>query len=698
MQQVVYYKNKVCFEANLLWRNNIISFSNYKKMVIRNKIQVLHRACLSYPALVAWNSFPDEYKGDVISVLGADPARLAKRNILSQYLHFDEKACQFFADYLIDGKTRRLPEDTQREYTANAIVLNAVHIVAQNKKAFKRALSGTNLNKSVWASIAENVMELDREEYPHSLPEHWRRLMDRYKKHYSNGKLNYESLIHPNFMNKSAAKVKDEKQEAFLIKLVSHTNNLDCAQVAAVYNMTASMKGWKPITPATVGVWREKYELETHPGRRGIKDTLNNKLMQQKRSRPSLPMLFWSLDGWKAELLYQETKTDKDGHSTTTYHNRLTLVAVLDTYNNYPIGYAIGEQESPALITEALRNAVKHTEELFGKRYRSQQVQSDRYQIKVMTPIYEAVAKHVTPASVGNAKSKPVEPGFKEINKYCQLHFANWSGYGVTSKKENQPNTEHLNKIRHSFPDKEECLRQLIGTVEHFRSERVQDYMEGWKRMPEVDKLPMDTMNYLRYFGSIRLDRSKEVIENSLTGPGVVATIEGVERTYDSFDLEFRRHGSEKWILRYDHSDLSRVLATNKDGTLQFLLEEKYIQPMALYDRKPGDAEQKKRTEDYNRDVVGYITDYNVNRDKLVDTVFEETPELNDTLAKMLLTDSRGQHKDNLSRQLAIQSAQKAEVKAQRKQEQSEESDFARQRQEYLSKKVDLSKYLEMVD
>jgi hypothetical protein len=61
--------------------------------------------------------------------------------------------------------------------------------------------------------------------------------------------------------------------------------------------------------------------------------------------------------------------------------------------------------------------------------------------------LYSAIANKVTPARVGNAKAKVIEPYFKRLNKnYCQL-LPNWSGFGVTAKKESQPNAEFLNKI-----------------------------------------------------------------------------------------------------------------------------------------------------------------------------------------------------------------------------------------------------------
>ena len=149
-----------------------------------------------------------------------------------------------------------------------------------------------------------------------------------------------------------------------------------------------------------------------------------------------MPMLYWSIDGWDAELYYRRSVTDKKGHTVVTYNNRLTIVVVLDPCGDYPVGYAIGERESPELIRTALRNAVNHTEQLFGQRYRTGQLQSDHYALKNLAPVYGVVGEKVTPARVGNAKAKVVEPYFRRLNKnYCQ-YMRNWSGFGLTARKE----------------------------------------------------------------------------------------------------------------------------------------------------------------------------------------------------------------------------------------------------------------------
>src|SRR5690606_39049944 len=90
---------------------------------------------------------------------------------------------------------------------------------------------------------------------------------------------------------------------------------------------------------------------------------------------------------------------------------------------------------------------------------------------------------------------------------------------------------------------------------------------------------------------------------NKFRGDGLTPTILGIERAYDTFDLSFRKYMHEDWMVFYDEDDLSKVLVSNAKsqngklveeiGNLEFILEEKYIQPMALADQKTGDTEQR---------------------------------------------------------------------------------------------------------
>lgn len=375
--------------------------------------------------------------------------------------------------------------------------------------------------------------------------------------------------------------------------------------------------------------------------------------MQVKRSRPTAPFLMCSLDGWTVELLYQKTRTDKKGHNVTTYTNRLTIVVVLDPCVDYPMGYAVGDHECPELIKAALRNAAIHSREITGEMLRYNQVQSDRYAIKSMTELYAVLGDKVIPAQAHNAKAKPVEPYFNHLNTtYCQL-CPNWSGFGVTTNPKRQPNSEALNKRRHSFPDEAGLRAQIDEMMRLERQQKIGKLMEKLANLKPEHRLPMSREMYLLNFGA------ETGFKNVLEGCGLRPTILGMKRDYDCFDLTFRDHASERWTVKYDPDDLHEVLAVSEDGTRRYMLEEKYVQPMALADRKPGDAEQLQRVHDYNkaleaetgRRLADHFEDARRVIERAAELPIHGTPALGACIEdRLLLTDSRGQHKDNRSR------------------------------------------------
>jgi hypothetical protein len=417
MDALEYYNNMLCIQGNWLINNDLVSESNYKQLCARNQLRVVRRGGNGRTALVDYNSIPARYKEEIAKKLGGDPTKITVLDVFVGLIVPDVRARDFYDGFVKpDGK--HLTGELIGEYYTNAIVLNATWKAISEKRGLRRS-SGNRVG-GVRRSVFECVRGLHglygsegNPLYPHTLPDTDDRLgrtLNGYRKE------GYVFLIHGGIGRRNAAKVDDDVKESVLIELIGDGRNLDFTQVAELYNIIADKRGWKRITASAVRVWAERYDLETYPGRHGGTAFKSLKTMQAKRSKPSCALYFWSVDGWDVELLYQERVEDRKGNVRTTYHNRPTVVVVLDPSVNYPIGYAIGRYETPTLIRSALRNAVHHTAELFGRRYRTMQLQSDRYQLSAMLPFYEVVSERVTPASVRNAKTKPVERHFGVIN------------------------------------------------------------------------------------------------------------------------------------------------------------------------------------------------------------------------------------------------------------------------------------------
>lgn len=632
---VEYVDNKLCVEAGWMVDEGIVSYDTYKNYAKRNKIRVLRRGCRNTPAMIDYESMPERLKREVVNKIGHHPYEEVRRSQLEMAIEHDAELARFFDEHTFNNG-RRLPKETKIEYYNNAIVLRGIHRMLTEKKALWKA-KGKRLTVN-WNEVSEGCRELNRKLYGHTLPANARRLQDKYKEFVKEGP---GVLIHKNFNNTNAARIEEGINEDMALMLISDQRQLSNTRIMRLYNTVAEGMGWGKITAGTVANLREKFDTTTYGRRRGVTAFSNKKAMMVKRSRPTAPLYYLTLDGWDAELMYRNVKTnEKTGHSSTTYHNRATVVVVLDPVCKYPLGYAVGENESPALIKAALRNAMQHTRELFGRMYRAHQLQSDRYQIKAMLPLYGGIAEKVTPARAHNAKAKVIEPWFKYLNtKYCQMEL-NWSGYGITTNPENQPNPDFLNKIKKHFPDFEGVCFQIQGMIEAERSELRDAYLKMWAEVKDEDKIEFSEESYLMYFG----ERTSRTILMQPTG--LHPMILGQRRDYECFDLSFRDHLSVQWTVRYDPDNLQKILVTNESESLRYVMEEKYVQPMALKDRKPGDAQALQRVRDFNEALTEKVSNRIAEMENNVQDFIHMLPQL-ETINRLMITDSKGQHKDH---------------------------------------------------
>ncbi|QGN21583.1 hypothetical protein [Elizabethkingia anophelis] len=675
-----FYHNTLVIPGRALYEDlGVMSKSNYDKQCSSGKLNKVRTAGgLDNTALVEFESIPERFRVEIVRKLGFPPKKEAQHLIL-KYYKTDYEAIDFFANYLLEDY-RRLSPEKQDEYVRNAQMIQAVDAYMKDMKAFRKSRGGS-ITK-IWQEAAIAVKEV-KDQIGHTLPGTDRRLRDKLAEFAEHS---YKSLISDNYGKKKAIKVKNATQEALLRQLLRDHRNLDNEQIAMIYNSVAKIQGFPELSAGTIGNYRKKWNLLVYAGTNGEKAFNDNIGMQVKRKAPSAPLLFWTVDGWDIELLYQRQTVNLKGEKVTTYHNRLTMVVVLDPVIKYPIGYAIGREESSGLIQQALRNAILHTEELFGQKHKVLQIQSDNYSKKTMTPIYEMMSKKFTPAKVGNAKSKIIEPWFKFFNKkYCQL-APNWSGHGVKFKT--QPNEEYLNKIRHSFPDENGCITQIVTMIEIERERLKEQYIEAYNNMHEDAKKEISNQDFLLHFGETT------GYTNKVNHNGLHIAINGKKHEYDSFDINFRMHSHLDWTIKYDSNNLNEVLAYNEDHNISFMLQEKYVQPMALYDRKEGDAEELSRIGQFNKEIKQVILDTQADDYKEVNQMFIQHPELDGTLAKMVIVDSKGQHKDQRNSK-RIDRSKKLLNQQEKKIEKKEAFSWDKEHENYIKNKVNTSKYFD---
>ncbi|MGY0034411.1 hypothetical protein [Pedobacter sp. NJ-S-72] len=675
---------------NIVGDNAIISRYKYVNLKNAKKLITVRMGCRSNDALYAFDSLPMDIRQKAASKY-KDVVKTAQQEPIKKILQQDYKALSFFTNYTLPNGNH-LKENTIREYTATAVALNTIIKLQSDTKAWRQALGGS-VNQTGSLSTLLELLDSLQSKWGWKLPAGERAVRGKLSKYRASG---YESIISGKLCNENAAKVVETEQEAALRRIMAVARNFDDMQVTNLYNMTAQAAGWKKITKGTVANKRSEWQMYADAGSRGKSHHDNNThaMQHNKRRAPKAPLLYWTVDGWDVELLYQKVvqRIDSEGKvsNRTEYHHRLTAVVVLDPCGKYPIGYAIGTHETPALIRQALRNAVSHTKELFGEYHHVHQLQTDRYGKGALTPFYEAISETYTPARAHNAKAKVIEPYFKHLNKnHCQIR-QNWSGFGVTARKENQPNAEFLNKIQKSHPDQDGCIQQIIEMIEAERKSKVTAYLKAYENLSDAHKFTLSQDEVLHRLG----ETSTRNNTNKLYGHGVPLQINKQKYVYDTFDPEFRHHRNQDWILRYDPANMSQVLATNDDGSLRFMLEEKFEQPMALAERQNGDAEQLSKVNQFNKAIVQDILDTQENDFNELNDLFNRVPSLQDTLAKLLLVDSNGQHKDNKSHARLMQQANKKQMQIEQKAEKQNQKEQLSKREAFLDSKIDINDFL----
>ena len=642
----------------------------------------LRMPSLGFDSLIEFDSLSVEWR-DRITVKFGKPVEQIKESWFAKHYLADKEAFNYYVAYRYgDRNDKKLTLELVEKYTYNASVLNTVIAVKTNRKAYAKALGGVSFN--IWESLSKDVNAF--RDVAHSLPtkpDTLRHKVTRYKKE------SYDALISGKLKLKNAQKVKEKEQFALLEELINKHTNLDNVFIADTYNLVASRMSWDAITAGTVANFKDQRKLETFAGRKGKKGLKTKMLMQHKRFAPTSAMKYWTLDGWDVELLYQKKTINKDGHNVTTYHNRVTMVVVLDPSHKYPIGYAIGDRETPTLIKTAIQNAVIHTKELFGSYLQPHELQSDNYQIKNLRPYYEKASPNFNPAGVGNSQAKVIEPWFNYLNtKRCRI-YDNWSGFNTNTGSVNQPNAEVMNKLKKNFPTREELENQITYIMNQERQSKVGEYVQSFANTAQEFRHIMSEETFL-----LNLGHKTEL--NTLRGEGLRVTINKEYRWFDSFDINFRKHSTEKWTVNYLEADLNKSIAVSKDGSYRFPVLEKYVGGMALADITEEDEVQRKKIGDFNKETTTYIKENAIERAEIVENLFAMNPHLNDTTAKLLITDSLGQHKIHKRKESkAVKSGKKKIVTIEAKEVKKQEKTFENKQMEYLSNKVDISNYLD---
>lgn len=596
---MIIQEGRLLVEFSELVGEDMLSKPAYDKACRVGRITVVQKGGNGHPALIDWSSLPERYKAIVRHHLGGDPEELAQQQHVERHLLLlpeDEQCIEGFRGSnglgLAEGKRQQLRK-------AAAIMHMLATADAVMREGGTRAMLATfgmpamQLKQAVLAYVKAN-----RSRLPAQFPTSFSRLEARKRAYLAakaTGQPGATTLIHGGQGNANRAKLHTEEQRRVLLLVCSRHQNHSLRRNATDYNTIAKAQGWPTITANTVKAFLAN-------GEHGRAATIHAKGLGQyhntygivvHRSRPSQPTYLWVHDGTDYELLYR-----KEAGGKTTYHHRKKVVVVVDPHNNwYPVGYAIGEEDTIELTQAAVRDAVRHMRELTGHYCLPYQVQSDRMGHKALGEWYGRMEVKYTPASARNSRSKVVEPWFKHHNDTYVNRNYNWSGHNVTSRKENQPSPDALNSLRKLFPDEHGVIAQIHEAIAAERAAKGAAFRQALAAMPAGELRTLSHQRYLELFGV------QHPWTNELTNRGLCPTIGGEERPYQLLSAEFQRELGATFQLTYDPQDLSTVLATSLDGLRRYLVPQWQPVPMALKDHTPETRQQLAEVEGFKREL-----------------------------------------------------------------------------------------------
>lgn len=162
------------------------------------------------PALLQFDKLRSDLKLKLKEKYGHDLEAAMRRNKLAEMIEPDLAAARFYADYQFDDGSNLKPE-RQAEYNANAMVLNAVGKLVSDRRGKLKSIG--NACSMLWNEASEAVNNLDRQQFPHSLPSNPLRLKEKYRNYIDHG---YLHLVHKGKGNANAKKVNGAAERLIL--------------------------------------------------------------------------------------------------------------------------------------------------------------------------------------------------------------------------------------------------------------------------------------------------------------------------------------------------------------------------------------------------------------------------------------------------------------------------------------------------
>lgn len=556
--------------------------------------------------LIEYESLKPARKKVITDKYGNPYEYLAKQPILD-LIDWDYKAQTFYSEYVLpngdmlpntDVSPKGKPQINYVErYTKAASWLTAIDKLTSDKRALKQLLNLSVMD--FWDTVGELIIKENIK-----IPANRKRLIGKIQefKAIEDEKERYASLIDVSkFGNKRTAKISGEDSEAVLYKLLSDGRHQDYTVVTAAYNIWAKSANKPTVSVGAVGYFARENEHIIAPLRDGIKKAANTYTKDIQRKRASAPLLFINADDNCLDLFFEVERLKPDGGVQKSKHYRPMLYVIIDTFNDYILGYAVGNTVTHELVYSAFRNAINHIAELTGGYYLPHQLQTDRWGLDVkykneLGQFYSRVAKF-TPQSHGVPQGKYIERSFgtewHQVLKVMPTN--NYAGYNVKAKE--TLSAEYVVEASKNYPSIDKMPETVAGFINVMRQKanpktgisRQKEWLDAFIASEKSKKKAIDTAVKLQLFGKKYQIPNKPNEQQAITKRGLSPVIGGQKITLDIPAQIIWEHNGKKVDIIYDPENLNQMMVT--DGkNLRFIANQYNYVPAALADYEDGDA------------------------------------------------------------------------------------------------------------
>jgi hypothetical protein len=616
-----YSNNILCLEYDEIVPA-IMKADNYQYHRKGKKITVFGRGGgIGSTVLIEYETLPEKYKVAIKEKYG-DPYKYVLTKPLTEWvkINWNTIARDFYTRYVLPNGSK-LPEQYRDRYTKAITYLDAIQHYTTDKIALKRDF---NINMAAFWLIVADVLKAENVHLPKNRIRLSETLQD-YKKAGFNTEAGFKLLIKKDehrFGNENSKKVKDQEAEDVLMKLIEIDNKHDDEVIAASYNLWAAKNGRKTITGSAVAYRRRTRGYEVDAARIGQKAAYNKYSKQIKQSRATSPLMLINSDDNVLDLYFKEISYSNGKKHTNSYY-RPVMYVVIDTFNDYILGYAVGETVTIELVKEAYRNAMAHIVDLTGQPHLWHQVKTDKWSIdpklegELATFLNFKQQSIFFPAQV--AQSKYIERVFgRPLHKVLKV-FPNYSGGNITAKSEtSRPNPEALQKRSKDFPEKqhaEAVIEMAINTMRHSlvadtEQTRQQQWLDAFMQSDFCKSRAITNENRIELFGKKHQPHEPA----RLTVSGLNFQINNVKYSYDVPAALFPENLNKRVEITYDPTDMSQVLVTDNKG-LRFVASAYKLQPAALADMTPGDGAMRDERMQEKEAIMNKLNTYVTDRD-----------------------------------------------------------------------------------